>query len=1001
MLVNLDPENWENIEKVFNDIVHEGLQYIRNIDKEVVWREAPKDIKEKFLSPLPNDAMTGDELEYYFNSYFLPYSNGNKHPNFFGWVHGGGNVYGALGELSAALLNNNLGGRNQLANDIERQVISWVRELFGFKPISSGILTSGTSMATLIALTVARYKSLGNDAKVYGSQFETPNLVGYCSKESHNSIIKAFQILGLGSHALRVIPVDEDFTINTNSLIETIEEDIKNGLKPFCIIGTIGTVNTGAIDPVEKLLEIRDRYDIWLHIDAAFGGAVILLEAYRNLLNGIDQVDSIAFDFHKWFQVPYSVGCVLIQDSNAHLETFSERKEYLTSEPYGLSGDAPWFSDYGPELSRGFLALKVWFTFQGLGVNRIRTIVKKHCELAKYLSEKIQENDKLEVCAPVTMNIVCFRFIDNNRSTSEYLDKLNQAIVTSLQVQGLAAPSTTRVNGSLVIRVCIINHRTEKKDIERLVKDILIIGHRIHHKFSRFLQSTESLLIQNADTRLVLNPDTGLNRYGCSPKPRKQIYSFSTSTGTSVSKSAFKEIELWHQKLFHACVKDDSNVPIESFIRELEQSILDVLSLDQDKVEIFLSSSGTDAQLQVSSVVSSLKQGKWISVVVGSEQTGSGTPYSTRECHFDEKTSLDISVNKGQNIEGSDNIEFFGIEFTDKNGCLKSLDQVDQEIQHQVEDLISQGYNILLHVMDQSKYGCTAPSDSILDLLREKYNERLYVIIDACQLRLDSIDLMNYINHGDIVLITGSKFFGGPAFSGATLYPKDFQNNLLKKNNTLPVGLVDYMSEFELKSWKRLLPKYKSYIPIGMYLRWYGALFEMKRYYDIPKEERIHALGVFGKGIYDLISNNKNLHLVIKAEDKWWNRQTYKGDELSGNRTIFPFFVYNSNGKFLSQDQVKKLYELLNTDISDYPGLQDSDKELASIYCHIGQPVKIDQLKTSVLRISIGARNIIETSEMNQVSQNRLKDELFKVQRILDKIDLCLRVMEKNIKKLD
>jgi glutamate/tyrosine decarboxylase-like PLP-dependent enzyme len=277
-------------------------------------------------------------------------------------------------------------------------------------------------------------------------------------------------ISGLGVEALRVIPANSNHQIDINALEAAIAADRDAGFSPFLIVGTAGTVDIGAIDDLATLASIAQREKLWLHIDGAFGALAMLAKDIAPRLKGIERADSIALDFHKWAQVPYDAGFVLVRDGNLHREAFASPASYLRRETRGLAAGSPWPCDFGPDLSRGFRALKTWFTLKVHGTDAIGEIISRTCALARYCESRIAATPELELLAPVQLSIVCFRYRghDSNR--------LNSEIVIDLQESGIAAPSTTMIGNQLAIRAAIINHRTDTCDIDALIKAVLEFG---------------------------------------------------------------------------------------------------------------------------------------------------------------------------------------------------------------------------------------------------------------------------------------------------------------------------------------------------------------------------------------------------------------------------------------------------------------------------------------------------------------------------------------------
>jgi aromatic-L-amino-acid/L-tryptophan decarboxylase len=472
---SLDPENWEEVRRVFHDAVDRAIDHLRDIREKPVWTPTPEATKAKLRGALPQAAEPLDRLLSSFAEDILPYGTGNIHPRFLGWVHGSGNVAGALGEMLAAFMNCNVGGRDHVAVHVERQVIEWSKEIFGYPAASSGLLTSGTSMATAIALAVARFAKGGAGVRKDGVASLAQPLMGYASSEAHGSVGKAFDLLGLGQGALRAIPVDGDFRLRVAELERQVAADRTAGRMPAVVIASCGTVNTGAIDDVAAIAAFCRKEKLWLHVDGAFGGLAVLLPEFRERLAAMAEADSIAFDFHKWLHVPYDAGCVLVKDGATHRAAFAARPDYLASAQRGLAGGEPWFCDYGPELSRGFRALKVWFTIKAHGVDRLAASIARNCRQAGLLADQVQAAKDLELLAPVTLNIVCFRFRTQGL-TEAALDALNAEIVADLQEQGIAVPSTAKIGGRTAIRVCLTNHRTSDEDLPLLLTAVRRLG---------------------------------------------------------------------------------------------------------------------------------------------------------------------------------------------------------------------------------------------------------------------------------------------------------------------------------------------------------------------------------------------------------------------------------------------------------------------------------------------------------------------------------------------
>jgi len=449
------------------------LDYIEHIRERPVWQPIPDEVRARYRAALPFAPTDMAAVHEEFLEYIQPYGSGNVHPGFMGWVQGGGSPAGMLAEMLAAGLNANLGGRDHMPIEVERQVVLWMRELFRFPESATGLFVTGTSMANLIGVLIARDAELGADVRAGGVARNPKKLTAYCSTGAHECIAKAMDISGLGSAALR--------RIDLQKLEHAIEADRAAGFTPFLVVGTAGTVDTGAIDDLGGLADLARRHGLWFHVDGAFGALAILAPDLAPRLAGIERADSLAFDFHKWAQVPYDAGFVLVRDGALHRQAFASPASYLRRETRGLAAGSDWPCDFGPDLSRGFRAFKTWFTLKVFGLEALGEVVSRTCALARYLEARIAATPELELLAPVELNIVCFRY------RAEDANRLNARIVVELQESGIVAPSTTLLGGRLAIRAAIVNHRTGETEIDELVEHTLTRG-----RFLRACQLAES-----------------------------------------------------------------------------------------------------------------------------------------------------------------------------------------------------------------------------------------------------------------------------------------------------------------------------------------------------------------------------------------------------------------------------------------------------------------------------------------------------------------------------
>ncbi len=474
---SLDPENWDDLRHLGHRMVDDMLGYLEQVRERPAWQPVPDSVKERLRQPVPREPEGAERAYEDFRELVLPYPLGNIHPRFWAWVIGTGTPLGALAEMLAATMNPNVGGGDHGANYVEAQVLDWCKEMLGFPAAASGILVSGGSMANLVGLAVARNVGAGYDVRRQGRRADGGPMTVYGSRETHSSVQKAVELMGLGSENLRLLPVNAEFELEVAALERAIADDRGAGCRPLCVVGNAGTVNTGAIDDLTRLAEICAREELWLHVDGAFGALACLSPEVRPRLAGLERADSVAFDLHKWMYMPFEVGCVLVRDAAAHRRTFSLTPDYLAHAERGAAGGALWFSEYGLQLSRGFRALKVWMSLKEHGLDRYARLVHQNIQQARYLAELVTAAPDLELLAPVPMNIVCFRYAGSGEGRDEpALDALNKELLMRLHEEGIAVPSNATIGGRYAIRVAITNHRSRREDFQLLVREVRRIG---------------------------------------------------------------------------------------------------------------------------------------------------------------------------------------------------------------------------------------------------------------------------------------------------------------------------------------------------------------------------------------------------------------------------------------------------------------------------------------------------------------------------------------------
>lgn len=472
---NLDPEDWDAFRSLAHRMVDDMVDYQQHVRERPVWQPVTARAKAELKQPLPLTPQPQHEVYRDFTENVLPFPMGNIHPRFWAWVMGNGTPFAGMAELLAATMNPNMGGGDHGGNYVELQVLDWLKEMFSYPSDASGLLVSGASMANLVGITVARNTLAGHDVRIGGLREGPKQMVMYASQEVHSCVHKAVELLGLGRNALRLIPVNDAYEMDLGALAKAITADRQAGLQPFCVVGTAGTVNTGAIDDLQGIAEICEREKLWFHVDGAFGAMAFLSTDVKAWLEGLTKSDSLALDLHKWMYMPFEAGCVLVRSESVHRKAFSLTPDYLAHAERGLAAGQLWFSDYGIQLSRGFRALKVWMSLKEHGVHKFGRMVQQNMNQAQYLAEKVDHTAVLERLAPVQLNIVCFRYNPGGLD-DETLNSLNQELLIRLHESGIAVPSYTTLKGKYCLRAAITNHRSRREDFDIFIEAVERLG---------------------------------------------------------------------------------------------------------------------------------------------------------------------------------------------------------------------------------------------------------------------------------------------------------------------------------------------------------------------------------------------------------------------------------------------------------------------------------------------------------------------------------------------
>ncbi len=470
----LDPANWEEMRALGHRMVDDLIAFHAGLSARPAWQPVSTEARRVIDEP-PTSAGIGAEATYdAFREFIAEYPYGNLHPRAWGWVNGTGTTLAAFAEMWASGMNSNCWGGEQSASYVEAAVLDWFKQLFGFPENATGLLVSGGSEANLIGIAAGREAATKGAISSCGARALDYQLVNYASEQAHNSVDKAASLLGIGWDNLRHIPTTASYEMDVNDLRRAIAKDRAAGHLPACVVATAGTVNTGATDPLGEIADLCAEEGIWLHVDGAFGALATQSESLRPLLAGLERADSIAFDLHKWLYMPIEAGCVLVRSGEWQRRPFSPPAAYLSRFERGVASGPYNFSTLGPQLTRGFRALKVWMSMHAHGTAVYARLVEQNVQQARYLEERVNSEPRLELLAPVPLNVVCFRYRGANDDGQ--LNALNQELLVRLQESGRVVPSSTVLEGRFALRVAFTNHRTRLADIDELVAASLEIG---------------------------------------------------------------------------------------------------------------------------------------------------------------------------------------------------------------------------------------------------------------------------------------------------------------------------------------------------------------------------------------------------------------------------------------------------------------------------------------------------------------------------------------------
>ena len=466
--LTLDPQDWDAFRALAHRMVDDSLDHLASLRERPPWTPPPADVASAITGePLPTAPQGAEQVYAEFLAHVLPYTAGNRHPRFWGWMKSNGTPIGMMADMLAAGMNVNAVGMDQSAKLVELQVIKWLAEAMGFPAGASGVMASGGTMANVIGLAVGRNAKAGFDLRQHGL-YGQPRLTVYGSTEIHSWVTKCLELMGMGRDSFRPVPVGDDFRVDVAAMRDMIVADRAAGLRPICVLGSAGTINTGAIDDLDALADLAAQEDLWFHVDGAIGSLGVLSPNLRPLFRGQSRADSLAFDLHKWGYLPYECACVLVRDAEAHRDAFATKAAYLRVEDRGVAAGGLVFAERGPELSRNFKALKAWMALKAEGTDRIAAILEQNVAQARRFGALVGTVPDVVLAATISLNVACWRVAPAG-TTPEQQDMLTREVLLRLQETGVAVCSGTVVQGRAVIRVAVANHRSRWADFEQLL----------------------------------------------------------------------------------------------------------------------------------------------------------------------------------------------------------------------------------------------------------------------------------------------------------------------------------------------------------------------------------------------------------------------------------------------------------------------------------------------------------------------------------------------------
>jgi aromatic-L-amino-acid decarboxylase len=425
----------------------------------------PREVIDQLPERPPEDSEEFGRIMTDFQDVIMPGITHWQHPSFFAYFPANSSPPSVLAEMLTATVASQcmIWQTSPAAAELEERMTQWLRQMLGLPAEFTGVIQDTASTATLCSILTARERLSRFRANENGL-FESPPMAVYCSKETHSSIEKDVKIAGLGSKSLRKIDVDDNLALIPDALDREIRSDVSNGVKPLCVIATLGSTSSTAVDPIKSIGRICREHDIWLHVDAAYAGTALLLPEMRWMSDGIEFADTFVFNPHKWMFTNFDCSAYFVKDPSLLVRTFEILPEYLKTAE---AGDVNDYRDWGIPLGRRFRALKLWFVIRSYGVGGLRSMIRNHLRWARELVEQIKISHDFELMAPVPLNLICFRYHPEGVDDPEALDALNACLLDKLNESGDVYLTHTRLKGRYILRFVASQTQVNESDIRR------------------------------------------------------------------------------------------------------------------------------------------------------------------------------------------------------------------------------------------------------------------------------------------------------------------------------------------------------------------------------------------------------------------------------------------------------------------------------------------------------------------------------------------------------